>query len=94
MPNKTYITSSQAAQRLSTTAQTLRRWAKLGIIDHFVTPTGQFRFAVDEFVERNRYGLDLDVIETVSERAPDPQEQERLLKIQVLEAQLAELTKI
>jgi hypothetical protein len=42
--NPAYVSSAKAAAYYGVTTQTLRKWAKLGKIEHFKTPGGHHRF--------------------------------------------------
>ena len=49
-----YLTATQVAAALGVTSRTVRRWADAGLIPHFVTPGGRYRFpaeAVEQIAE-------------------------------------------
>lgn len=50
-PLQAYLTTAQAAKRLDVSMQTVRRWARDGLIEVVVLPSGRRRFDVAE-IER------------------------------------------
>ena len=51
---KTLVSTTKAAARLGICRQTLVKWAKAGAIEYVITPTKQYRFDVDGFLEKSR----------------------------------------
>jgi excisionase family DNA binding protein len=49
-----YDTTGQACRKLNCRKAALYRWARAGAIDFFRTPGGDFRWAADEFITRQR----------------------------------------
>jgi len=69
-----YDTPNHAASRLGVHVQTLRRWAEAGLIAYVLTPGGHYRYAVDDYVERQskpKVKKDSSQINGVEETSPE-----------------------
>ena len=49
-----YVSTKQAAEELCAHPNTLRRWAKAGVLPHYKTEGGQYRFDVGTYLARVR----------------------------------------
>jgi excisionase family DNA binding protein len=49
-----YLSSKEAAEELCAHPNTLRRWAKAGVLPHYKTEGGHFRFDVGAYLARVR----------------------------------------
>jgi DNA-binding transcriptional MerR regulator len=50
--NGRFIQTGEASRRLGVHPHTVRKWAKMGVIDYFVAPGGRFYYDVDGFIDR------------------------------------------
>lgn len=49
-----YVPTGSACRKLNCRKEALYRWGKTGAIGFFRTPGGDYRWAVDEFIARQR----------------------------------------
>jgi predicted site-specific integrase-resolvase len=49
-----YVSPAIAKQQVGVHSQTLRRWARRGLIPFIVTPTGQHRYCLGGLIKNNQ----------------------------------------